>query len=102
MRFGIDGKLVFAKFSYDRKDEFNTIVTICNLEIYGEINPINEELDPLISEIGECSCDSRDRFVKDIGRKLALERAMFHAKLDRSFRTKIWAAYLGRKNDQTT
>ena len=104
MRFEIKGRLpatdierdfiVFAKFSYDELDTFNP-VTICSLEIqlndepYGGLEGYNN--------VTEVICDTRDRFVKDIGRKLSLRKAM--QSLPMAFRTAIWKAYLGRKKN---
>ena len=44
---------------------------------------------------GVAACSFDDNFVKDVGRKLALKRAMRH--WPRVARTKMWKAYLGRK-----
>lgn len=52
---------------------------------------------------GGATCDPSDTFSKEIGRKLALTRALkntlhFPAHWDRrAFRTAAWKAYLGRK-----
>ena len=48
--------------------------------------------------IGECSCDSRDRFIKDRGRKMALRKVISKAQFNHNDRVKIWEAYFERTN----
>lgn len=45
---------------------------------------------------GESICDTRDKFVKATGRKIALKRAM--ACISKEDRTVIWKAYTNKAN----
>jgi hypothetical protein len=46
--------------------------------------------------VGFATQDSRDRDVKEIGRKTALRRLMTNCKMTRVDRTVVWAAYHNR------
>jgi hypothetical protein len=45
---------------------------------------------------GLAACAQGDTFNKDIGRKVALTRAMKDAKLEKYIRTEIWSKYFNR------
>lgn len=47
--------------------------------------------------IGDALCCPQDQFIKDIGRKISLARAMSNFALDKQERTQIWKDYFNRK-----
>jgi NADPH-dependent glutamate synthase beta subunit-like oxidoreductase len=49
-----------------------------------------------VQYVGFATQDSRDRDVKEIGRKTALRRLMDNCKMKRSDRTVVWKAYHNR------
>ena len=48
--------------------------------------------------VGKAWCLAEDQFRKEIGRRIALTRALENSKLDKETRAMVWAAYLGRKS----
>jgi len=47
--------------------------------------------------IGRASCSLHDQFNKEIGRRIALTRALKEAELEREDRKTVWTVYRGRK-----
>ena len=70
------------------KDQGGPVVTICRIWPEG----------PRKTLAGEAHCGPGDRPSYEIGRKLALTRALAGAPKD--FRRAIWQAYLGRKKQK--
>ena len=70
------------------KDQGGPVVTICRIWPEG----------PRKTLAGEAHCGPGDRPSYEIGRKLALTRALAGAPKD--FRRAIWQAYLGRKRQK--
>lgn len=46
----------------------------------------------------QARCSTKDKFVKETGRKIALTRML--APLSKEFRTAVWTCYLNRKNTE--
>jgi len=46
---------------------------------------------------GVAICDDRDNFVYEVGRKIALSRALMASDLSADDRTEVWAAYFNQK-----
>ena len=69
-------------------------VTTCYIEGRKLVTPPNPMWGIVAEGVARCSLD--DRFQKEVGRKLALERALIGR--DHSFRKTVWEEYLGRKS----
>ena len=52
--------------------------------------------------VGEAYCSKLDVFNKEVGRKIALARALNNAKFDRNVRKQIWQTYFARKASSQT
>jgi hypothetical protein len=87
IRFNMDNKQLAIDFSYDHVDG-------CRITIAKILD------DKQVESIGFAAQDSRDRDVKEVGRKIALRRLMTTAKYNRQERTAIWKAYHTRGNRQ--
>jgi hypothetical protein len=85
MKITIEGDPARLYFAYS--EDGGTIVTQARLEV----EPPDE---PPVRFIGEAFCRPDDRFVKDVGRKLALTRLV--ACFTRRTRTEVWNQYLKR------
>lgn len=46
-----------------------------------------------VPRFGYATCSPADKFIKDIGRKLSLTRALKNMNLDKNERTQIWKDY---------
>lgn len=57
---------------------------------------IQDGPDEVLLSSGTARCNRADNFRKETGRKLALTRAIAHAKLSKPDRAVIWTAYLSR------
>jgi len=99
MKFKFNGEEFDIRFRYERccyshykwKKLFDTICTISRI-----VQTIPRGRDRYVRYAeATASLDSRDVFVKDTGRKIALTRALRFQ--DRDFRTAAWNAYLNRK-----
>jgi len=83
IRFNMNDQKMAIDFMYD---VFNgSRITIAK---------ILDETD--VQYVGFATQDSRDRDVKEIGRKTALRRLMDNCKMKRSDRTVVWTAYHNR------
>ena len=53
---------------------------------------------PVVNPVyrAEVTCDSRDRFTKESGRKLALKKVLKEAGYDKDMRKIVWTAYFNR------
>lgn len=43
--------------------------------------------------VGKASLSSQDKFVKEVGRKISLRRALHNLRLSKEQRTEVWNAY---------
>lgn len=73
---------------------------------YDKINGCRITIAKILDEsevkfFGLATQDSRDRDVKEVGRKSALRRLMTDSNMSRSERTKIWSAYHNRGKVRT-
>jgi hypothetical protein len=82
MKFTLDGAEVEIRF------HFQDAVTLCSLVITSNLGAYVFG--------GYALCSSRDRFVKETGRKIALRRALEMAGVDKVHRKAIWLKYLSR------
>jgi hypothetical protein len=46
--------------------------------------------------VGAAFCVAEDQFNKEIGRRIALTRALSNSKLEKDARRQVWEAYFGR------
>jgi len=83
IRFDMDGKNMAIDFTYDRVDGCR--ITVAKILDESEVK-----------FLGFATQDSRDRDVKEVGRKIALRRLLTTSKMNRSERTKVWTAYHNR------
>ena len=77
--------------------------TLCNLfEVpvgYTGLKPkerLEKGLVPKVLAVGSARCSLQDNYKKEIGRKLALTRALEETSLDKHDRNVVWRAYLNR------
>lgn len=84
IKFNMNDQKMAIDFLYD--------ITIDGSRI--TIAKILDETD--VRYVGFATQDSRDRDVKEIGRKTALRRLMTNCKMKRVDRTVVWAAYHNR------
>ncbi len=87
MKFNFEGKKYEISFKYDR----SAGGTICWIHIPLAIGTI-------YTHAGGSRCHVGDNFCREIGRKLALARAVKGEPKD--FRRAAWQAYLGRKTKE--
>ena len=89
MKAIIEGREVFITFKHGEVDTQHgkRRATLCELKH-------DPKSDEFIAQ-GNAICHKKDQYTKEEGRKLALTRAVFNR--DKTFRTAIWNAYLGRK-----
>jgi|694.fasta_scaffold07513_16 NADPH-dependent glutamate synthase beta subunit-like oxidoreductase len=83
IRFDMDGKNMAIDFTYDMAS--GSRITIA--KILDENN---------VQYLGFATQDTRDRDVKETGRKIALRRLMQNNKMSRRERTIVWTAYHNR------
>lgn len=104
-----DRVTALIRFRYEtifRKNGEQVRVTICDILSFGvgkfDYTPIPpEEFDHYALDTGKAYCSAEDNFNKEVGRKLALKRAMedrsgTEAPYTRPMRTAIWEAYHNR------
>lgn len=91
----IDGHDYRINFSYNEGDH-NIRITNCKIEKVVAGGRFDEG--GSVIGTGKAICDSRDRFEKRIGRKMALSRAI--KDLPKSERTSIWSAYFSKTNEK--
>jgi hypothetical protein len=72
------------KWTYSSDAEGNAI-TFCHID--------RENSEHAGPRIGAAACSPNDQHNKDVGRKIALQRAMEHRGMNKATRTKIWEAY---------
>lgn len=69
----------------------NLPLTVCEIE---EVRGLNVDV---VASAG-AKCALGDRFEKEVGRKIALTRALALLNLPKSVRQNAWLAYFGRNN----
>lgn len=67
-----------------RDDKVITDVTECDLLVNGA------------EFSGLAACSAEDKFTKEVGRKVALTRALYNASLPKYARTEVWNRYFNR------
>ncbi len=99
MKFTVNGRDIIVKFRYQRRNPRARVHTFCDLSILkdGEITGLAAE-----SSAGEAICDSRDQFIKTVGRKRALRNALSNAGLQempKTARTELWKQYFATTHE---
>jgi hypothetical protein len=84
MDFELDGAYVTIKFRFENK------VTMCYLDITDIRNGRTFEY------AGYALCSSKDHYIKETGRKVALRRALELSGVDKPHRRAIWLKYHSR------
>ena len=87
-----DGTLIQVGFHHEILPDHDRFSHSTECRLFWQASP--ESTPALIAE-SYANCSVKDRFVKAVGRKLALARALDRTTLTRADRTLIWAAYFG-------
>ena len=84
-----------VNFQYNRNGSTHPFSTTCIVERVKSGGVFKD--DGVVVCNGISLCDNRDQFVKAIGRKIALKRALMSKNdLSKEERTKIWKGYFSR------
>jgi hypothetical protein len=87
---GNDYRIIFGR----QKKNGCPVSTTCAIEEVETGKRFNDE--GSVVGTGIAKCDSRDNFIKEVGRKLALKDALAGSSLSKVDRTKIWCFYFNR------
>ena len=79
-------------FRYIQKNDKSRRSTVCVIAEKGELNKFDK-----VCSTGQAICDTRDRFVKELGRRKSLAKAVRSSEVLNQHKKLVWEAYEMRK-----